>query len=71
MNLRAPRESKTYDTTDSFYEELQQVFNMFYKNDMSPMLRDFIAKVETDGKVPLKVLMVMGLEQQSLQHQNI
>jgi hypothetical protein len=71
MNLYSPREDKTYDTTDSFYEKLQQVFNMLYKNNVSPMLRDFIAKVETDGKVPLKVLMVMELQQQTLQHQNI
>jgi hypothetical protein len=66
VNVRAPRESKSDDITDSFYEELQHVFNRFHKNHMNPMLRDFIAKVEMEGNVHLKLVMVMGLEQQTL-----
>jgi hypothetical protein len=34
LNMHAPTEEKSNDTKDSFYEELEQVFNHFPKHHM-------------------------------------
>jgi hypothetical protein len=45
LNVHAPTEDKTDDVKDSFYEELESVFNKFPKYHMKALLGDFNAKV--------------------------
>ena len=45
LNVHAPSEEKTDSSKDSFYEELEQVFDTFPKYDMKILLGDFNAKV--------------------------
>jgi len=45
LNVHAPSEEKSYDSKDSFYEELEQVFDHFPKYHMQILLGDFNAKV--------------------------
>jgi hypothetical protein len=44
-NVHAPTEDKTDDVRDSFYEELECVFDTFPKYRMKILLGDFSAKV--------------------------
>jgi exonuclease III len=44
-NVHAPKEDKTDIVKDSFYEELEHVFNKFPKYHMKILLGDFNAKV--------------------------
>ena len=46
LNVHAPSEEKSDDSKDSFYEELEQVFDHFPKYLMKILLGDFNAKVE-------------------------
>ena len=43
--MHAPSEDKSDDSKDSFYEELEQVFDHFPRNHMKILLEDFSAKV--------------------------
>jgi hypothetical protein len=43
--MHAPNEDKDNDIKDSFYEELEQVFDQFHRYHMKILLRDFNAKV--------------------------
>jgi len=45
VNVHAPREEKSDEEKDSFYEELEQVFDQFPKYHMKMLLGDFNAKV--------------------------
>ena len=45
LNAHAPTEEKSDDSKDSFYEELEQVFDHFPKYHMNIMLGDFNAKL--------------------------
>jgi hypothetical protein len=45
LNVHAPTEDKTDDMKDSFYEELERVFDKFPKYHMKILLGDFKAKV--------------------------
>jgi hypothetical protein len=45
LNVHAPTEDKTDDVKDSFYEELEHVFNKFPKYHMKILLEYFNAKV--------------------------
>jgi len=45
LNVHAPSEEKSDDSLDSFYEELEQVFDQFPKYHMKIVLGDFNAKV--------------------------
>jgi endonuclease/exonuclease/phosphatase family metal-dependent hydrolase len=45
LNVHAPTEDKTDDVKDSFYEELERVFDKFPKYHMKILLGDFNAKV--------------------------
>ena len=47
--MRATSENKTYDSKDSFYEELEQVFDHFPRYHMKIQLGDFNAKVEREN----------------------
>jgi hypothetical protein len=44
LNVHAPTEDKTDDVKDSFYEELEPVFDKFPKYHMKSLLGDFKAK---------------------------
>jgi exonuclease III len=48
LNVHAPSEDKTDDVKDSFYEELERVFDKFPKYLMKIMLGDFNAKVGSE-----------------------
>jgi hypothetical protein len=45
LNVYAPTEDNTYDVKDSFYEELERVFDKFSKYHMKILLEDLNAKV--------------------------
>ena len=45
VNVHAPYEEKSEETQDSFYEELEQVFDHFPKYHTKMLLGDFNAKV--------------------------
>jgi hypothetical protein len=45
LNVHAPTEDKTDDVKDSFYKELERVFDEFLKYHMKILLRNFNAKV--------------------------
>jgi hypothetical protein len=45
LNVHAPTEDKTDDVKDSFYEELESVFDKFPKYHMKILLGDSNAKV--------------------------
>jgi hypothetical protein len=45
LNVHALTEEKSDDSKDSFYEELEQVFNYFPKCHMKILLGDFNAKL--------------------------
>jgi hypothetical protein len=45
LNVHALTEDKTDDTKDSFYEELERIFDKFPKYHMKTFLGDFNAKV--------------------------
>jgi hypothetical protein len=45
LNVHAPTEDKTDDVKDSFYEELERIFDKFPKSYMEFLLGDLNAKV--------------------------
>jgi len=45
VNVHAPSEEKSDEAKDSFYEELEQVFDHFPKYHTKMLLRDINAKV--------------------------
>jgi hypothetical protein len=49
LNVHAPTEDKDGDLKDSFYKELEQVFDQFPGYCMKILLGDFIAKVGREG----------------------
>ena len=48
LNVHAPTERKNDDSKDSFYQELEQVFEHFPKYHMNIQLGDFNAKLERE-----------------------
>jgi hypothetical protein len=70
LNDHAPTEDKTGDVKDSFYKQLECVFNKFPKYQMKNLLRDFNAKVGKEDilnqqfrmKVYTKSIMTVELE---------
>jgi hypothetical protein len=68
--VHAPSEGKSDESKDSFYEELEQVFDHFLKNYMKMLLGDFNAKwgerifssQQLDRTVSIRIVMIMGLE---------
>jgi hypothetical protein len=49
LNVHAPTEDKIDGVNDSFYEELERVFDKFPKYHMKTLLGDFNAKVGREG----------------------
>jgi hypothetical protein len=70
LNVDAPIEDKTDDEKDSFYEELECIFDTFPKYRMKILLGNFNAKVGREDflnqqlgmKVYTKLVMIMELE---------
>jgi hypothetical protein len=68
--VHAPTENKCGDTKDSFYEELEGVFDQFPKYHMKILLGDFNARMgrkiflnrQLGMRVCTKLVMIMGLE---------
>jgi endonuclease/exonuclease/phosphatase family metal-dependent hydrolase len=48
LNAHAPTEDKDDDIKDSFYEEIEQVFDQFPRYHMNILMGDFNAKVERE-----------------------
>jgi hypothetical protein len=48
LNVHAPTEDKCDDTKDSFYEELEGVFDQFFKHQMQILLVNFNAMIGRD-----------------------
>jgi exonuclease III len=67
LNVHAPTEDNTDDVKDSFYEELERVFDKFPKYHTKILLGDFNAKVDREDifklvmKVCTKLVMIMKL----------
>jgi exonuclease III len=69
LNIHPPTEDKTDDVKDSFYEELERVFDKFPKYHMKILLGDFNAKVGRENilnrqlgmEVYTKLVMIMEL----------
>jgi endonuclease/exonuclease/phosphatase family metal-dependent hydrolase len=55
LNVHAPTEDKTDDVKDSFYEELERVFDKFPKCHMKILLGDFNAKIGRKGILKPKI----------------
>jgi hypothetical protein len=69
LNVHAPTEDKIDDVKDSFYEDLERIFDKFPKYHMKILLGDFNAKVgrtflnlQLGMKVYTKLVMIMELE---------
>ena len=55
VNVHAPTEEKSEESKDSFYEELDQVFDHFPKYHMKTLLGDFNAKVGRENIFKQKI----------------
>ena len=53
--MHAPSEEKSDDSKDSFFEELEQVFDHFPKYDMKILLGDFNVKVGRENIFKLTI----------------
>jgi hypothetical protein len=53
LKVRAPTEDKTDNGKDSFYEELEHVFDTFPKQYTKALLGDFNAKVSREDTFKL------------------
>ena len=70
VNVHAPSEEKSGTSKDSFYAELEQVFDHLPKYHMKILLGDFNAKVgrenilkqQSDRKVSIRIVLIMGLD---------
>jgi hypothetical protein len=70
LNVHAPTEDKTNDVKDSFYEEMERIFDKVPKYHMHILLGYFNAKAgredmfkSTIGNGSLQEIMIMELEQ--------
>jgi len=69
FNVRAPIENNNDDSKDSFYEELEQIFNLFPKYRMKIQLgycnekleREDIFKPTIGMRVDIRIVMIMVL----------
>ena len=70
VNVHAPSEEKSDEAKDSFYDELEQVFDYFPKYHMNMLLGDINAKVGRENifkptigqKISIRIVMIMGLD---------
>jgi hypothetical protein len=69
LNAHSPTEEKGDDSKDSFYEELEQVFEHFSKYHMQILLGDFNAKLgrilsnlQSGMRVYMRIVMIKVLE---------
>jgi hypothetical protein len=68
-NVQAPSQEKSYNSKDSFYGELEQIFDYFPRYNMKILLGDFNAKVGKEYilkplgmRVYSRIVMIMVLE---------
>ena len=71
VNVHAQSEEKRDEAKDSFYEELEQVFDQFPKYHIKMLLGDFNTKVakenifsrqQLDRRASIRIVMIMGLD---------
>ena len=68
VNVHAPSEEKSDKAKNSFYEELEQVFDYFPKYHMKILLGDFnwggrmFSSQQLDTRVSIRIVMIMGLD---------
>ena len=70
LNVHEPSEDKSDDSKDSFYEELEKVFDHFPRYHMKILLGNFNAKVGRENisnrqlgmRVYIRIVMIMELE---------
>jgi hypothetical protein len=70
LNVHAPTENKIDYVNDSFYEQLERMFDKFPKYQTKMLLADFSAKVGKEDfsngqlkmRIYMKLLMIMNLE---------
>ena len=70
VNAHAPSVEKIDDSKDSFYEELEQVFDHFPKYHTKMLLGEFNAKwgerifsnQQLDRRVSIRIVKIMGLD---------
>jgi hypothetical protein len=70
LNVHAPTEDKIDDVKDSFYKELERVFDKFPKYNLKNLLgdssakvdREYIFKPETGNENYTKLIIIMELE---------
>ena len=70
LNAHTPSQEKSDESKDSFYEELEQVFDHFPTYHRKIILGDFNAKVGRENiykptigsRAYLRIAMIMGLE---------
>jgi hypothetical protein len=66
LNIHAPTEDKTDDVKDSFYEEVERVFDKFPKFHTKILVGDFNATISREVTFKLtvytKLVMIMELE---------
>jgi exonuclease III len=55
LNVHAPAEDKTDDVKDSFYEELERVFDKFRNRHTKILLGDFNAKVGREDMIKPRI----------------
>jgi len=60
--VHAPSEEKSDDSNDSFYGELEQVFDHFPNYHMQILLVDFNAKEGRENRVYIRLAMTVVLE---------
>ena len=58
LNVHAPSEEKSDESKDSFYEELEQVFDYLPKYHMKILLGDFNAKVGRRAFIRIVMILV-------------
>jgi exonuclease III len=71
LNVHGPTEDKINDTKDSFYKELERLFNTYPQYYIIILLGDFNAKVGMEdivkptigNEIYVKFIMIMQLEQ--------
>jgi hypothetical protein len=55
MNVNAPTEEKSNDSKDSFYEDLEQIFDHFPDYHMTILLGDFYSKLGREDILKLTI----------------
>ena len=79
VNVHATSQEKSEESKDSFYEEVEQVFDHFHIYNMKILLGHFNAKVgseiilnqQLDRRVSIRIVVIMDLVQLTSTHRKI